>query len=218
VSELVLLVRQRGVDLVVMSAAAALRGPCGLGERLLRLLRDDGYLVEVPGVPDGPAWERACTARADWFNPNKHRYALYAAAPGGIAAVREADRWPWPWLLRRLGTDRPDLAGMGGCDELDAWLALAGDRQAYAVSLAAWQRDPPVEALPRGHWPAAAQGLVRLQLWTLVLRSQSADEAEQLAMNAAITRTQTQGLLIHPHMQGWARLGPPRRLPQEAAR
>lgn len=217
-SELVLLVRRRGVDLVAMSALTALRGPCGLGDRLVALCRDDGYVLGLSGAFDAAAWERACVARADWFNPNKHRYALYEGQPGALDAARGVAAWPSPWLTRRLGSDRPDLAATAGRDELEAWLALPAQPSTTRHSLLAWQCDDAVAALPHGHWPDAATGLVRLTLWTLQLRAGSPDDAARLAEEAAITRTRERGLLVHPHMQGWVWLQAAPSVPREALR
>jgi hypothetical protein len=97
-------------------------------------------------------------------------------------------------------------------------LALPQHPGTAARSLVAWQRDEAVLPLPRGRWPAPAQGVVRLQLWTLMLRADADGEAERLAEEAAIARTREQGLLVHPHMQGWAWLGAPGIHAQEVRR
>lgn len=203
------LVRGRSVDLVSMSAAHALRVDLGVGDELVALHRDEVHLLEGIEGGDPGAWTDACTRHANWFNPNKHRFALCEAAEGGIEAARTGGPWPTPWLHRRVHTDRPDiLAHSGGADALHEWLGLTPDDDAVAVTLAVWDRDEVDGRLPAGHWPEPSVATLPLVLWTLVLRSGDAAHAAARAEELAITRHRRQGLLVHPHMEGWARVAP----------
>jgi len=201
---LVFLLRRRAVDLVAVSAAAALRDALGLGERLRALRRDDGYSLENLNQGSQEEWLQACVNRASWFNPNTHRHALFQAAPGAHAAALQGESWPKPWLGQLLGSDRAELAKPRSCDDLDAWLSLPRERDCYRVSLVAFDSEEPVRSLPRGHWPDPAGRVLAFQLWTLSLAAPDADAAYDLALEVSVARSRDRGLLIHPHRERWA--------------
>jgi hypothetical protein len=206
----------RTVDLVALSAAHALRESLGLGDRLLALRRDDVFVLE--GMPQGAdgAWAEACAAQAAWFNPNTHRHAFFRTAPGALAAARDGSSWPRPWIGGLVVSDRSDLASPGVSCDLAAWLALSPCDDGYAVSIAAWDAEDSVHGLPRGRWPVSGVSVLPLQLWTLALRAEGPQAAEDLALEHALTRARDRGLLIHPHVQRWALVAPAAPL-QEAA-
>ncbi len=205
---LVFLLRRRAVDLVAVSAAATLRDALGLGERLRALRRDDGYCLENLQEGSQEEWLRACVHRPSWFNPNTHRHALFAAAPGAHAAARQEGSWPEPWLGSLLGSDRPELAEPPSCDHLEAWLSLPRERDSYSVSLLAFDGEEPVRTLPRGHWPDAQGQVLAFQLWTLLLAAPTADAALELALEVSLARSRDRGLLIHPQRERWALAAP----------
>jgi hypothetical protein len=205
---LVFLLRHRAVDLVAVSAAAALRDALGLGERLRVLRRDDGYSLENLQKGSQEEWMRACVHRSSWFNPNTHRHALFEAAPGAHTAALGGGSWPEPWLGRLLGTDRPELAKPGSCNDLDAWLSLPPERDSYRVSLLAFDSEEPVRTLPKGHWPDAKGQVLAFQLWTLLLAAPDEAAAYELALEVSLARSRSRGLLIHPHRERWALAAP----------
>lgn len=214
-SALAFLVRHRTIDLVAMTAAQALRSHLGLNGSLIHLRRDDAYVVEHEDLGDSRAWVRPCAERVHWFNPNKHRHALFEAEPGAVQAVQEGRSFPRPWLGPLVDTDRPDLQSRTGRG-LARWLAFPACEGAYAAVLASWQRDDAVATLPPGPWPRPESRLVRLQLWSLALRADDPEAASRLAEEAAVTRRRTSGLLIHPHVEGWSLLEPPWPLDEES--
>jgi len=205
---LVFLLRRRAVDLVAVSAAAALRDALGLRERLRALRRDDGYSLENLTEGSQEEWLRACVHRASWFNPNTHRHALFAAAPGAHAATLQGETWPKPWLGRLLASDRPELAKPGSCDDLDAWLSLPREQDCFRVSLVAFDSEEPLRPLPRGHWPGHEGQVLAFQLWTLSLAAPNADAAYDLALEVSLAHSRDRGLLIHPHRERWALAAP----------
>jgi len=217
-------VQHRGVDLVAMTAARALRGPLGLGSRLVELRRQEAKVLEIGGSASSASgstpltgtvgdWAAACTRVAPWFNPNKHRYALFEARPGALAAARQEGGWPDPWLLRLVSTDRPGPSGAPpSSPPLDGWLALPQRPGAYAVTMAVWDREEPERALPSGSWPSPQARVLPLVLWTLAVEARSPQEALQLAEEAAVTRSRERGLLVRPHVEGWTPLGDSRTL------
>lgn len=211
-SALAFLVRGRGVDLVAMTAARALRESMGLGDRLGALLRDDLFVLEDVDPSASVAWSRACTAHANWFNPNKHRFAMTTAEAGALAAADAKGDWPRPWLLAIAQTDRPDLSATAraDADPLSTWLATPSRSGDHVVSLAVWDREQASHRLPAGRWPAADARILPCVLWTLVLRAEDSAAAEALALEVAITRGRRHGMLVHPHMEGWAQVAPAR--------
>ncbi len=207
------LVRGRGSDLVAMTAAQALRSHFTREGELVSLQRDEVHLLEGVEGSDPGEWTDACTAHAHWFNPNKHRFALVEAASGGIQAARRASPWPSPWLEMRLHTDRPDILSTDHRrDALTEWLGLEENPETTAVCLAVWEHHRDDGGLPAGPWPRPQAQYLPLVLWTLVLRGRDVTAAMARAEELAITRHRRQGLLVHPHMQGWAVFTPPQRV------
>jgi hypothetical protein len=204
------------VDLVAMTAAHAIRENLGLGESLLDLRRDDVFVIEGDDLKEPGAWAGPCTERAHWFNPNKHRHALFEASPGAIDAVRGGGSFPRPWLGSLVATDRHDLTVGEGCGLAD-WLALPGRNGGFAVVLASWDREQALANLPSGRWPDTHARLLRLQMWSLALVAESAEAAREDAEAVAVTRSRAQGLLIHPHVEGWTMLEPPWPLDEETS-
>ena len=211
-SALVFLVRGRSVDLVAMTATRALRDTMGLEGRLHSLLRDDLIVLEGARAEEGEAWTEACTSHAHWFNPNKHRHAMVEAVAGALDAARDSAPWPEPWLRKLLHTDRPDLVARHGTieDPLEAW-TLGRETEAegvHAVTLVSWDHEDAGSALPAGHWPDPDVRVLSLVAWTLRLKVAKPAEALELAREVAVTRGRRHGLLVHPHMQGWAQVAP----------
>lgn len=207
-STLAFLVRGRSVDLVAMTAFNTLRDTLGLGDEIVGLLRDDLFAIE--GVDAGADWVAACQAQQHWFNPNKHRYAAFRAADGAVASIRTDGAWPEPWLEALISTDRPDLEGTGGGEHpRRAWIGVRAYEGAFAVPVVSWDREDGVGPLPGGHWPDATATRIRGVLWTLILRAEDADSAAARAAELVATRARRQGLLVHPHMQGWTAWGDP---------
>jgi hypothetical protein len=210
-SDLSFLVRGRSVDLVAMTARHALQTTLGLADEVLDLYRDQ--LVCVTGVDEAhaPAWTEAMAAQQHWFNPNKHRFASYLSADGALAAARGRGDWPSPWLSALVDTDRPDLVAARDSDRLGdllaGWMAPPVESGAFAVSFVAYDLEDGVSRLPHGDWPAADHEMLRGILWTIVLRAADADAAQERAEEILVTRTRTQGLLVHPHMEGWTAVG-----------
>lgn len=210
-SDLGFLVRGRSVDLVAMTAGRALRTTLGLGDEVVDLLRDQ--LVCIAGVEDSTAgdWTAAVHAHQHWFNPNKHRFASYLSSDGALAAVAGSGAWPSPWLRELVDTDRPDLmaardAGALG-DLLAGWMAPPVVSGAFAVSFIAYDLEDGVSRLPAGHWPGTEQQILQGVLWTLILRAPDAEAAKARAEEILVTRTRTDGMLVHPHMEGWMAVG-----------
>ena len=210
-SDLTFLVRGRSVDLVAMTAGRALRTTLGLGEEVLDLFRDQ--LVGIAGVEKSaaPSWTAAVLAHQHWFNPNKHRFASYLSSDGAHAAVAGGGSWPSPWLRELVDTDRPDLvasrdAGAPG-DLLAGWMAPPVAPGAFAVGFIAYDLEDGVSRLPTGHWPDPKQDVLSGVLWTLILRAADAEVARQRAEEILVTRTRTDGMLVHPHMEGWTAVG-----------
>lgn len=165
-SALVFAVQHRSVDLVAMSALRALRDELGLGDALSDLRRDELTVLEGASPADADKWVDACTHTQHWFNPNKHRFAMFAAHPGATAAAAGEAAWPEPWLGELLASDRPDLlARLQGGDApsgegaLRAWLALAdpaaGATGPSPVSFAVWQHEGAAGSAPPG-WSSGA--------------------------------------------------------------
>lgn len=225
------LVCHRTVDLVAATAEATLRDALGLGDRLVALRRDDAVALE-DCQGESEAWARACADHAAWFNPNTHRHAFFAAREGAVGVVgelalsgREAPprgvEWPLPWLGRLLHTDRADLlhsslAGPPDSTDLLAWQGLPSAAGAFSVTLAAFDAEDPVHDLQGRAWPVPGARVLLLQLWTLALLAGSAEEAEEMALEVALTRRRKQGLLIHPQVQGWALAAPVSALLEES--
>lgn len=213
-SDLSFLVRGRSVDLVAMTARHALQTTLGLGDEVVDLTRDQLVLIAGVDEPSAGDWTAAVAAHQHWFNPNKHRFASYLSADGALDVARGEGSWPSPWLQRLVDTDRPDLVaaqGSGpGPDPLSAWMAPARASGAFAVGFIAYDLDDGVSRLPAGHWPAAGHEKLEALLWTIVLKAEDADRARARAEEILVTRTRTQGLLVHPHMEGWTAVGRPR--------
>jgi hypothetical protein len=188
----------------------------GLKNALVDLRRDDAFVLEGEAVGNASTWEAACTQTAHWFNPNKHRYGLYDAQPGVVAAVRDGAPFPTPWLTRLAGSDRPDL-DRGARALWPAWQSVPCRDDARATTLASWDLEDAVTGLPPGAWPATGT-LARLQMWTLALRTATVEDAAALAERVAVTRSRTEGLLVHPHMEGWTVAASPWTLAQESSR
>jgi hypothetical protein len=207
-SALAFLVHHRSVDLVGVTALHALRSDMGFDQVVISLRRDDAYILEGKGVHADRDWADSCLAQAHWFNPNKHRHAAYEAAPGALAAAQSGAAWPRPWLGKLLASDRPDLAE-GEQEGLKGWLAaetLEHDDE-HRVTLAAWDRENGLAALPHGSWPSREARMLKAQLWTAVLRAEDLDHACALVQRFALSESRQDGLLIHPHMEGWATVG-----------
>ncbi len=210
-SDLSFLVRGRSVDLVAMTASRALRTTLGLGEEVLDLFRDQ--LVCIAGVekPAAQSWTGAVLAHQHWFNPNKHRFASYLSSDGALRAVTGGGTWPSPWLSELIDTDRPDLmasrdSGEPG-DLLAGWMAPPSASGAFAVSFIAYDLEDGVSRLPAGHWPDPNPDVLQGVLWTLILRASDAEAAKVRAEEILVTRTRTDGMLVHPHMEGWTAVG-----------
>jgi hypothetical protein len=75
------------------------------------------------------------------------------------------------------------------------------------VSFIAYDLEDGVSRLPHGHWPAPEHEMLQGILWTIVLRADDAVAARERAEEILVTRTRTQGLLVHPHMEGWTAVG-----------
>lgn len=217
-SALVFAVQHRSVDLVAMSALRALRGELGLGDELASLRRDELTVIEGATVSDADGWVEACTHTQHWFNPNKHRFALFAAEAGATAAAAGEGDWPDPWLDGLLASDRPDLRARlqsgdapSGEAALRAWLALGegggGAGAPSPLSFAVWQHEGATGPLPAGPWPDRQRRATRLVLWSLGL---PAGREAELAPRALVARSRREGLLVNPHVEGLAQvLGPP---------
>ena len=78
---------------------------------------------------------------------------------------------------------------------------------AFAVSFIAYDLEDGVSPLPHGHWPKNDQEMLHGILWTLVLRAKDADAARERAEEILVTRSRTEGMLVHPHMEGWTAVG-----------
>jgi len=207
-SAYVFCVRHRTVDLVGMTATHALRERMGLGQQLVELRRDDVFAVEGEELGAGAAWAEACLAQAHWFNPNKHRYGLYEAREGALAvAAAQSDEWPVNWLGKLVRTDRPDLDGRTNVAGLESWLAFDSIAGAHAAAMCAWDLEEGLGALPEGSWPTTEARLLRGQLWSAQLIAENEDHARAVLEGFAVTTARDQGLLVHPHMEGWASLG-----------
>jgi hypothetical protein len=180
----------------------------GFDQVVVSLRRDDAYILEGRSVRADADWVNSCLGQAHWFNPNKHRHAAYEATLGAHVAAESGAPWPQPWLGKLIATDRPDLAGSKR-DGLESWLLMEtlehGDE--YRVTLAAWDRERGFAALPHGGWPSREARLLRAQLWTAVLRAEDLDHAIALVRRFAVSESRQEGLLIHPHMEGWALVG-----------
>ena len=214
-SALAYLVRGRGVDLVAMTALHALRDTLGLGDEVAGLTRDELVVIEGVEREDAPRWTAGFVAQQHWFNPNKHRYAAMEVEAGAWARVRgDAQQWPQPWVRALLESDRPDLAALreaqGADDPFGAWLDAPAGPGHFAVALAVWQRESAIDALPAGDWPEPACSRLRAVLWTITLKSGSASSAASRAEQLAVTRARRQGLLLNPHMEDFAAVGPAR--------
>ncbi len=193
-----LLVRHRSVDLVAMTALHALRSSMG-ATGLIDLRRDDVFAWEGPDLGAPGAWIERATAQANWFNPNKHRFALFETAPGALEAARTDKPFPTPWLGDLVASDHPALeTGRYGIAD---W--LGPPEEGFAVTLLAWDREMGEGSLPGRRWPAAQTRVLRAQMWTLTVREASEKVAFETAEKLAITRTRDSGLLVHPHMEGW---------------
>lgn len=202
-SALVFLVHHRSVDLVGMTAANALRDRMGLAETLLELRRDDVFVFEGASADDADAWTKAFTSHTHWFNPNKHRYGLYAASSGAVGAARDRSAWPAPWIDGMLASDRPDLAGRSGVEGLSSWLAM-DPSEGLVQSVLSWDLEDGFGGLPEGHWPAGTIAVLRGQLWTARVRAGDAQAARELVEGFVVARSRDAGLLVHPHVEGWA--------------
>jgi len=201
------LVRHRTVDLVGMSALHALRTDMGFGEEIIGLRRDDFFAIEGRDAEASRAWTDACLAQAHWYNPNKHRFACYAATAGAIATATKSSDWPREWLGELFESDRPDLLD-GQHSGLRDWIRTPEvPVEATSMALAAWDREVGVRALPHGRWPNADVQLLRGHLWTLHVLVDDEARARSLAESVAVTTSRSQGLLIHPHVEGWAAVG-----------
>jgi hypothetical protein len=169
--------------------------------------------VCVTGVDEAhaTAWTEAMAAQQHWFNPNKHRFASYLSADGALAAARGRGDWPSPWLSALVDTDRPDLVAARESDRLGdllaGWMAPPVEAGAFAVSFVAYDLEDGVSRLPHGDWPAPDHEMLQGILWTIVLRGADAAAAQERAEEILVTRTRTQGLLVHPHMEGWTAVG-----------
>jgi len=210
-SDLSFLVRGRSVDLVAMTAGRALRTTLGLGDEVIDLFRDQLVCVAGVGKSSAASWTGAVLAHQHWFNPNKHRFASYISSDGALAAVAGGGTWPSPWLSELVDTDRPDLvagrdAGASG-DLLAAWMAPPPEPGAFAVSFIAYDLEDGVSRLPTGHWPDTKQDVLRAVLWTLILHALDREAAMARAEEILVTRTRTNGMLVHPHMEGWTAVG-----------
>jgi hypothetical protein len=207
-SALAFLVHHRSVDLVGVTAMHALQSEMNYAKIVVALRRDDAYILEGSGVEADQSWIDACLAQAHWINPNKHRHAFYAANAGAIAAAETGAAWPRPWLGKMLSTDRPDLVG-GSHSALASWLSAEAPEHdgEFSVTLASWDHESGIAALPHGNWPSGEARLLRAQLWTTVLRAEDLEQAETLVRGLALSESREKGLLIHPHMEGWATVG-----------
>lgn len=215
-SALAFLVRGRSVDVVAMTAIHALRDTLGFGDEVAGLTRDDFVLVEGVDAAAAEAWQRGFTSQQHWFNPNKHRFAALEVAEGGLRCAREGGDWPDPWARRLVDTDRPDLVARRARGEVDdvlgAWIGAEPRAGHYAVPLAVWDREAGIDALPRGAWPDPTRPRLRGVLWTLTLKSEDAARASARTEELAVARARRQGLLLNPHMEGHAAVGPARAL------
>jgi hypothetical protein len=210
-SDLSFLVRGRSVDLVAMTARHALQTTLGLADEVIDLLRDQLVLVAAIDEAGAEEWTEAVSAQQNWFNPNKHHFASYLSSDGALAAARDQAAWPSPWLQQLVDTDRPDLvaareSGRAG-DLLAGWMAPPVESGAYAVSFVAYDLEDGVSRLPHGLWPARDHEILQGVLWTIVLHAASADAARERAEEILVTRSRTDGLLVHPHMEGWTAVG-----------
>ena len=210
-SDLSFLVRGRSVDLVAMTAGRALRTTLGLGEEVVDLFRDQLVCVADVDKSAAGAWTSAVLAHQHWFNPNKHRFASYLSSGGAVAAVAGSGTWPSPWLSELIDTDRPDLiasrdAGVPG-DLLTGWMAPPPAPGAFAVSFIAYDLEDGVSRIPTGHWPGTKQDVLLGLLWTLILRAPDGETARGRAEEILVTRARTEGMLVHPHMEGWTAVG-----------
>jgi hypothetical protein len=214
-SALAFLVRGRSVDLVAMTALHALRDTLGLGDEVISLARDEMVVIEGVDLRSASEWTAGFTHQQHWFNPNKHRFAAFEVSEGALARARsEASAWPHPWVRALIETDRPDLVALQQAgrlaDPLAAWLGAPAGPGHFAVPLAVWDRESAVDALPAGSWPDPACSRLRAVLWTLTLKADSATSAAARAEQLAVTRARRQGLLLNPHMEGFAAVGPAR--------
>jgi hypothetical protein len=213
-SDLSFLVRGRSMDLVAMTARTALRSTLGLGDEIVELGRDDVVVVHDIEDAAGGDWTSAVGSHQHWFNPNKHRFAAFLSDGAAFEAIEGRGEWPSPWLSSLVDTDRPDLVAArdaGGIpDLLSAWMAPPAVSGAFAVGFVAYDLEDGVSRLPLGHWPDPGLKIATGVLWTLTLRAPDADRARARAEEILVTRTRTQGMLVHPHMEGWRAVGTPR--------
>jgi len=208
-STLSFLVRGRSVDLVAMTAFNTFKNTLGLGDEIVGLLRDDLFAIEGIDESAAETWVAACQAQQHWFNPNKHRYAAFLATDGAVACVRDDGSWPEPWLQSMVSSDRPDLESADVEDPRRAWIGVRPTTGAYAVPVVAWDREEGAGSLPGGDWPDGSLARIRGVVWTLVLRADRPEEASARAEGLVSTRARRQGLLVHPHMEGWTAWGAP---------
>lgn len=204
---LVFFVRHRSVDLVGMTAASALRERMGMGDRLLVLRRDDVFALEAAELGSAEPWLRGFTATTHWFNPNKHRFALYVARAGAIAAATSGSAWPSPWIESLLHSDRPDLSS-GPQHGLSSWQAIDPVPRSHVHAIVSWDREMGLGGLPAaGQWPVVRDvRVLRAQLWSAQVRADSVAAARELVEEFTVTRSRQHGLLVHPHIEGWCSL------------
>jgi hypothetical protein len=72
-------------------------------------------------------------------------------------------------------------------------------------SIVSWDRETGLCGLPASPlWPSVRDvNVLRAQLWSAQVRAESAGAARRLVEEFTVTQSRRQGLLVHPHIEGW---------------
>ena len=168
-----LLVRLKIPDVTALTASNALRRRMGYADLLAGLQRADYYRLTVapPTAEEAHALVRELAERTNVF-VNPNKDVFEVRMPRA-AGKKKAPRTADGFAVEVLVTDPADGSAEGA-------LAALHERLGY-----------------RGR----VLGLLRGTLWTLTLRTSTAEEALRVARDIAVTERIDRGLLMNPHFQ-----------------
>ncbi|MBD3180550.1 MAG: hypothetical protein GF417_13785 [Candidatus Latescibacteria bacterium] len=195
-------VKLKVADLVVETAWFTLTEKLDFTGSLFGLSRYSCWFIRASG-PDMEIildeLDGTVTLDSAFFNQNKHRYSLVAAGPEGtkIPGRRGDFEHENDFVLRDSTPDgnrlsqRPDFS-LYACDCL---ITTGGAGADYAGRLRSRVERISISQVESG------------EVWRVILKADSREEALELVECIAVTRSRREGLLLNPHYQSHRILG-----------
>jgi hypothetical protein len=200
----------KGIDLVADTAYLTLRGKMGYQDKLLGIKRLDSYAFRFDtGNPPETLGrlKRLINTQTLFFNRNKHNVSFRCRWDGGRldegVSVDHCHRLLSNQVRRNLAAPGENFRGIESQSRV-----IFKKVPVFRTEVLVEDLDPMVKSglaqkleteLSTGPVTVATLGT----LWLLALRTESAEEAEAMTKEIAVTRKRDRGFLLNPNYQGF---------------